>query len=51
MDSGCVALERSLDRRPSFSPVPKVLEEESDGEDYWWPDSRDVDANLKTDDL
>lgn len=51
MDSGHEALEQSLDRQPSFSPVPKVLEEESDGEDYWWPDSRDVDANLKPDDL
>lgn len=51
MNSGWEALEQSLDRPPSFSPVLKVLEEESDGEDYWWPDSRDVDANLKTDDL
>jgi hypothetical protein len=51
MDSSCEPLEESLVDR-SLSPIPKVLEEDSDGEDYWWPDSRHVDANLgSSDDL
>ncbi|KAJ5381050.1 uncharacterized protein N7496_003478 [Penicillium cataractarum] len=52
MDSDCELLDQSMLRQLSLSPspIPKVLDEESD-EDYWWPDSRDVDANLEADDL
>ncbi|KAF3396215.1 Rik1-associated factor 1 [Penicillium rolfsii] len=47
IDASVEPLEESLDRQLSLSPMLKVLDEESDGEeDYWWPDSRLVDANL-----
>lgn len=52
MDSDCEILDQSMVRQLSLSPspIPKVLDEESD-EDYWWPDSRHVDANLNADDV
>ncbi|CEJ62088.1 hypothetical protein PMG11_10599 [Penicillium brasilianum] len=52
MDTDCEILGPPMFRRLSLShsPIPKVLDEESD-EDYWWPDSGHVDANLKADGL
>lgn len=44
-------VEKPLDRELPLSPPLKVLDEDSDGEDYWWPDSRLVDANLAGSDL
>jgi hypothetical protein len=46
MDASCEPSEESMDRQLSLSPMLKVLDEDSDEEDYWWPDSRLVDANL-----
>jgi hypothetical protein len=51
MEASVEPLEGSLNRALSLSPMLKVLDEESDGEDYWWPDSRLVDANLAGSDL
>jgi WD40 repeat protein len=51
MDASVEPLEGSLNRAISVAPMLKVLDEDSDGEDYWWPDSRLVDANLAGSDL
>lgn len=52
MEASSEPLEESLGFQLSLSPMLKVLDEDSDGEDYWWPDSRLVDANLAgSDDL